>query len=93
MPIFKLNALLVVFWIVICAAYLAVLNDITVNGYRMKKVEDNLLKLRSENNNLSFDISDKQSIEGVAAKVKDMDMEDAGSVIYLDMPVTAVVKK
>ncbi len=93
MPVFKLNVFLASVCFVAIAAYLAVLNNINVNGYKMKKVEDNLSKLQSENKNLSLGLSDKQSIEGVMAKVKDMEMVDAGSVTYLEMPSTAMVKK
>lgn len=93
MPIFKLNAFLAISCLFIIVAYLAILNNITANGYEMKKIEDNLLKLKSENKNLSLDLSGKQSIEGVMAKVKDMNMVDAGSVTYLTMPSTVVVKK
>jgi hypothetical protein len=93
MPIFRLNVFLAAMCFVAIVAYLAILNNITVNGYRIKKVEDNLSKLKNENKNLSLGLSDKQSIEGVMAKVKDMDMVDAGSVTYLNMPSTVMVKK
>lgn len=93
MPIFKLNAFLAVLWLFTVVAYLAVLNNITVNGYKMKKIEDNLIKLESENKNLSLDLSDRQSVEEVMVKVRDMNMVDVGSVTYLEMPSTAVVKK
>lgn len=93
MPIFKLNAFLAISWFFAIVAYLAILNNITVNGYKMKKVGDNLSKLQSENKNLSLGLSDKQSIEGVMAKVKDMNMVDAGSVTYLEMQSTGMAKK
>ena len=93
LPIFKVNVFLAAMCFVAIVAYLAVLNNITVNGYKIKKVEDNLSKLQSENKNLSLDLSDKQSIEGVMAKVKDMEMVDAGSVTYLEMQSTGMAKK
>lgn len=82
-----------VLWLVIAVAYLAILNDITTDGYRMKKIESRLWELENENKNLTLNIADKQSMEGVAAKIKGLGMVDAGSVIYLTAPQTAVVRK
>lgn len=93
MPIFKLNAFLAVSWFLAIVAYLAILNNITVNGYKIKKINDEVLKLENENKSLALGLSDKQSIRGVMAKIKTMNMVDAGTVSYLDMPQTAVAKK
>jgi len=93
LPIFRLNLFLAISWLFAIVAYLAILNNIAVNGYKMKKVEDGLSKLESENKNLTLGLSEKQSIEDVMAKVKSLDMVDAGSVTYLEMPSTAMVKK
>lgn len=93
MPTFKLNALLAISWLFAIVAYLAILNNIAVNGYQMKKIQDGLSQLETENKRMTLDLSDKQSIEGVMARVKDMKMVDAGSVTYLNMPSTVMVKK
>lgn len=91
--VFKLNVAFVVLWLVACAAYLAILNDMTANGYKMKKVEGQLMKLEAENKSLSLSLSNKQSMERVMVEMKSLGMTDSGSVTYLEMPSTVVVKR
>lgn len=93
LPVLKLNIIFGVLWLVISTAYLATLNDIIAKGYKMKKIESQLLELENKNKNLTLNVAGKQSMEGVAARIKDLGMVDAGSVMYLTAPQTAVVRK
>lgn len=93
MTVFKLNAAFVVLWLAACAMYLAVLNDMTAKGYKAKKIENRLAKIEAENKDLSINLSQKQSMERVMAEMKSLGMTDSGSITYLEMPSTAVVKR
>lgn len=92
-PVFKLNAFLAVLWLFAIIAYLAILNNITVNGYKMKKIESRLIKLEAENKDLGLNFSNKQSMERVMTEMKSLGMIDSGSTTYLMMPSTAIVRK
>lgn len=91
--VFKLNVAFAVLWLVACAAYLAILNDMTANGYKMKKVENELTQLEDQNKNLSLTLSNKQSMARVMAETKSLGMTDSGAVTYLEMPSTVMVKR
>lgn len=93
LTIFKLNMAFAVLWLVSCAAYLAILNDMTANGYKIKRIENRLAKIEAENKDLNLNLSGKQSIERIIAETKNLGMTDSGSVIYLEMPSTVVVKR
>jgi hypothetical protein len=93
LSVLKLNVVFVILWLAVAAGYLAVLNDMTANGYKMKKIESRLAGLGAENKDLGLNLSNKQSMERVMADVKGLGMTDSGSVTYLTMPSTVMVKK
>ncbi|MFC1612428.1 hypothetical protein ACFL29_01095 [Patescibacteria group bacterium] len=88
---FNVVAAVLVFAMIVCN--LVALNSITANGYKLKKIESQILELNNENQNLSLDLSDKQSIEEVIARAGDLGMVEAGHVSYITAPSTAVAKK
>jgi len=91
--VFKVNVLLLALWILACIVYVATLNDMTVKGYKTKKLQNQLLELTSGNKDLNLSLSDKQSMEMITEKVKALGMVPSNSVKYVTMPSTAVVKK
>ncbi|MFH1193633.1 MAG: hypothetical protein V1661_01415 [bacterium] len=91
--VFKINAALFVLWIVACAAYVAILNDMAVKSYQTKKLNKQLSELTNGNKDLSLSLSDKQSMETISEKIKSLGMVDAGSVKYVSMPPAVMVKK
>lgn len=93
MPVFKLNVVLASLFLISCAAYLAVLNDMAVKGYRLKKIENKVSQVESENKALSLDLAGRQSMEQVLAEARSLGMVDAGSVLYVKGGETAVAKK
>jgi cell division protein FtsL len=91
--IFKINAALLVLWIIAVAAYVAILNDMTVKSYQTKKLNKQLSDLTSGNKDLGLSLSDKQSMETISEKIKSLGMVEAGSVKYVSVPPAVMVKK
>lgn len=91
--VFKINAALFVFWIIACAAYVAILNDMAVKSYQTKKLNQKLSDLTNGSQDLGISLSDKQSMETISEKIKSLGMVEAGSVKYVAMPAAVMVKK
>lgn len=91
--IFKTNVGFCILWIVACAAYVAILNNITVSGYKIKKLEKQIAASANGNNNLRLSLSDKQSMGMVMEKAKSLGMVSADSIKYVSMPSAMVAVK
>ena len=93
MPIFRLNIFAVILVFAFLVGNLVMLNTITTNGYKIKKIENQILELKDTNQQLSLDLSDKQSIENVLAKLGHLDMVESKNVSFITMQSVAVARK
>ncbi len=91
--IFKLNIFCCILLFGIIAAYLAVLNSTTANGYKLKKIEQQFLNVREENKNLTLEVSDKQSMEKVRERVGQIGMVETNKFDYVSMQPSEVAKR
>jgi len=93
MPIFGLNIFVAILVFGFIVGNLVTLNTITVNGYKIKKIETQLLELRDKNQELGLQLSDKQSIESVMAKLGHLNMVESKNIRFITPASTAVAKR
>ena len=91
--IFKLNIICCVLFLALLAGYLVLLNSTTVDGYKLKKIENQVTDLKEKNNNLTLELSEKQSMENIMGRVADMNMVQTGKFDYVSMQPSEVAKR
>ena len=93
MPTFRLNIFAVILVVAFLVGNLVMLNTITTSGYKIKKIENHLLELKDKNQQLSLELSEKQSIESVLAKLSHLNMVESKNISFITMQNTAVAKR
>ncbi|PIR66826.1 MAG: hypothetical protein COU51_01905 [Parcubacteria group bacterium CG10_big_fil_rev_8_21_14_0_10_36_14] len=92
-PVFRFNIFAVMLAFVFLVGNIVIINNITENGYKMKKMKEDLMELKSQKQELSLKISERQSMENIMEKVEDMGLVKAEKIEYIKASASAVVKR
>jgi hypothetical protein len=68
----------------ICAVYLGIINTTAVKGYEVKKVEQEIEKLRKENKRLQIEEAELNSFYNIRENVGNLNMVEAKEIVYID---------
>ena len=80
----KLKILAIVSVFSICAVYLGIINTTAVKGYEVKKVEQEIEKLRKENKRLQIEEAELNSFYNIRENVGNLNMVEAKEIVYID---------
>ncbi|MBU4421997.1 hypothetical protein L6259_01330 [Candidatus Parcubacteria bacterium] len=93
LPVFRFNIFAVALALVFLIGNLVIINSITENGYKMKKMKEDLMDLKNKKQELSLEISERQSMENVLSKVEDLGLVKADKIEYIEGSASAMVKR
>lgn len=93
MSFFRLNICICFLTGIFFIGNLVMINSVTANGYKVENVESKLLELQNENQNLTINLSDKQSIESLMARLDELEMVEPERVSYITTQNTMVAKR
>lgn len=68
----------------ICAVYLGIINTTAVKGYEVKKVEQEIEKLKKENKRLQIEEAELNSFYNIRENVGNLNMVEAKEIVYID---------
>ena len=91
--VFKINIIFLVLFVVIGTGYSVMVNSISGKGYQIEKMESKLIDLRTNYENLTIDLSYKQSMNNLLANVDNLGMVEARNVYYITIPSTMVFNR
>lgn len=80
----KLKILAIGSFFSICAVYLGIINTTAVKGYEVKKVEQEIEKLRKENKRLQIEEAELNSFYNIRENVGNLNMVEAKEIVYID---------
>jgi len=78
----KLAAVLTCFGF--CAVYLAIINTTAVKGFEVKKIEQQIEELKTENKQLQIEEAELNSFYNIKDNVGNLNMVEAKDVVYID---------
>lgn len=93
LPVFRFNIIFVMLAFIFLVGNIVVMNNITENGYKMKKMKEDLMELKSKKQELSLDISERQTMENILEKVEDLGLVRAEKIEYIKASGETVVKR
>lgn len=89
----KTKIVLAAFALLICVAYLSVINISAVKGYEIRKIENEISELRKENKKLQIQVAELNSSYNIKEEVGNLNMVEAENVVYISESGQAVAIK
>lgn len=80
----KIKILVAVFFFVVAAVYLAIINTTAVKGYEVRKVEQEIDRLKKDNKQLQIEEAELNSFYNIRENVGNLNMVEAKDVVYID---------
>jgi len=80
----KIKLLVIFLFFMIAAVYLGIINTSAVKGYEVKKVEQEIEKLKKENKQLQIQEAELNSFYNIKDNVSNLNMVEAKDVVYID---------
>lgn len=91
--VFRLNFLIASLAFLMFVGNLVMINSTIAKSYKTEKIENKFAEIENKNQKLSLELQEGQSMEGVAKKVRELGMVEAGSIKYINITDMAVAKK
>jgi hypothetical protein len=86
----KTKILVIFFSLMICVAYLGIINISVVKGYEIRKIENEIMELRKENKKLQIQAAELNSSYNMKDKMDGLNMVEAEDVVYISESGQAV---
>lgn len=79
----NIKILMTVSGLALCVGYLCAINISAVKGYEIKNVEQEISKLKKENEQLQIRVAELRSSYNIKEEVKNLNMVEADNVVYI----------
>lgn len=86
----KTKILIAVFALIICIAYLGVINISAVKGFEIREVENKITELKKENKRLQIQVAELTSSYNIKDGVGGLNMVEAENIVYISESDQAV---
>lgn len=93
MPVPAANAGLLALAFLTLVFYLATMNSITTQGYKMKELDKKISGLEEEGKTLNLSLAERQSMENVLSATERLGLVPAGKIQYVKSVDTTMAKK
>ena len=80
----KAKILVVSLCMLVCGAYLGIINTTAVKGYEVRKVEKRIAELKKENEQLQIQEAELNSFYNIKDNIGNLNMVDVKDVTYID---------
>lgn len=80
----KARMLVVVLCLLVCGAYLGIINTTAVKGYEVRQVEQKIDELRKENKQLQIQEAELNSFYNIKDNIGNLNMVEVKEVVYID---------
>lgn len=82
-----------VFIIVLTVVYIGLTNDVAVQGYRLKSLQEEVKKLEEENSALAIQVAAAQSLQRLESESTSLALTPLDHIEYFATPTTAVAAR
>lgn len=89
----KTKILVAVFALMICVAYLGIINISAVKGYEIREIENEISELRKENKRLQIQVAELNSSYNIKGELEGLNMVEAEDVVYISESGQSVARK
>jgi len=89
----KVKMLAIFLCLLVCMAYLGIMNTTAVKGYEVRSVEEQIEALRKENRQLQIEEAELNSFYNIKDNIGNLNMVEAEDVVYIDNNDDAVAIK
>ena len=89
----KIKILTASLCLLVCVAYLGIINTTAVKGYEVRKVEQQIEELRKENKQLEIQEAELNSFYNIKDNIENLNMVESEDVVYIDNNEDAVAVK
>lgn len=79
--------------LLVCVAYLGIINTTAVKGYEVRSVEERINELKKENKQLQIEEAELNSFYNIKDNIGNLNMVEAEEVVYIDDNDDAVAVK
>lgn len=80
----KVKIIAIVLCFMACAVYLGIINTTAVKGYEVRKVEQEIERLKKDNKQLQIQEAELNSFYNIKDNVGNLNMVEAKDVVYID---------
>lgn len=84
---------LFVAFILLSSVYITLANDITEGNYQIQNLNNNLEKLKEQNEELRIDIADVQANSNIEKRIESLQMVNAGNIEFINLTNSSVAQK
>lgn len=80
----KIKMFVISLGLLVCGAYLGIMNTTAVKGYEVRKVEEQIEELRKENKQLQIEEAELNSFYNIKDNIGNLNMVEVKDVVYID---------
>jgi cell division protein FtsB len=88
-----LNKILTVLIIGAALSYVIIINDLSIQGFRLKTLKEKKAELKKENEVIELEVAKLKSYENISQRAQAMKMVKVDSIDYITVTDSAVAKR